>query len=76
MGILKFLQAFRNHEHDNALRWPKLDEIGYIVLRDTRMGLIKQIGRILELLGFSIGYKMLYSRDFKFLQGCTLARYK
>ena len=39
------------------------------------MGQIKHFGRILDLVGFSIGYKMLYSRDFKFLQGCTLARY-
>ena len=76
LGILKFLQAFRDHEHDNAFLWPKLPKLGYIVLRDAQMGQIKHFGRILELVGFSIGYKMLYSRDFKFLQGCTLARYE
>ena len=76
LEILKFLQAFRDHEHDNAFLWPKRHKLGYIVLWDAQMGEIMHFGRILDLVGFSIGYKMLSSRDFEFLQGCTLARYK
>ena len=71
LGILKFLQAFRDHEHDNAFLRPKLHKLGYIVLRDTQMGQIKHFGRILDLVRFTIGYKMLYSRDFNILQGYT-----